>query len=128
MSATSPALTSRRRLLAVALAGLGVSAAALIAYEARLLVGQRYAATPFDDLISQLPERENAARLGTAVLAQEKSFDARSAALQLRARIKNSPLADVLATDLRSGHLTEVRGWILPETLAALCALSAKAA
>jgi len=125
MTAASDAPVSRRTLIAGGLAVIGLGAAALVAWQAPALMSPRYAPTPFDDLLSRLPDRDNARRLGKAVLS--KSFDARSTATQLRARIGSNSLGDAMTADLTQGRLTEVHGWVLPETLTSLCALAAKA-
>ena len=108
------------------LAALGVGVLAAIAFKAKALFGPHYPATPFDDLLSRLPDRENAGRLGSAVLKQEKSFDVHAASAQLRTHLGDRTLADVMNEDLQQRHLTEVHGWVLPETLTTLCALAAK--
>jgi hypothetical protein len=128
MTAAPNTSIPRRTLLAGGLAVLGLGAAALLAFKVPALLGPHYAPTPFDDLLSQLPDRENATRLGQAVLARQKNFDARNTASLLRARLKNRPLGDVLSAELQQGRVVEVRGWILPETMTTLCALAAKAA
>jgi hypothetical protein len=128
MTVASNTSIPRRTLLAGGLAVLGLGAAALLAFKAPALFGPRYAPTPFDDLLSQLPDRENAIRLGQVVLTRQKNFDPRNIASLLRARLKNRPLGDVLSAELQQGRVVEVRGWILPETLTTLCALAAKAA
>jgi hypothetical protein len=73
-----------------------------------------------------LPDRENAVVLGVAVLAQQRSFELHSAAARLRVRMKNTSLADAMSADLLEGHVMEVRGWVLPETLTTLCGIAAK--
>ncbi len=97
----------------------------LVALQGPALFGPHYPSTPFDDLLSRLPDRENASRLGSAVLKQETSFDAQAAAAQLRSRMGSRTLADVMNEDLQQRRLTEVHGWVLPETLTTLCALAA---
>jgi len=127
MTAASDAPVSRRTLIAGGLAVIGLGAAALVAWQAPALMSPRTAPTPYDDLLSRLPDRDNAKRLGKAALETRKSFDARATATQLRTRMGSDSLGDAMTADLGQGRLTEVHGWVLPETLTSLCALAAKA-
>jgi hypothetical protein len=124
---TDTSNTSRRTVLFGGLAALGVALAAAFAFKAKMLFGPHYPATPYDDLLSRLPDRENAARLGAAVLKQAPTFDAHDVAAPMRARLGGRALADVLTEDLQQHHIVEVHGWVLPETLTTLCALAAMA-
>ncbi|HEY5046678.1 MAG TPA: hypothetical protein VII49_01490 [Rhizomicrobium sp.] len=117
----------RRAFLAGGLALLGLGVAGGLFHEWPIIFGLHYPPTPYDDLLSRLPDRESAIRLGAAVLSAERSFDAHDTAVQLRARLKSEPLAEVLEAELRSGFLVEVHGWVLPNSLVKLCALAAKA-
>ena len=123
---TDTSNTSRRTVLFGGLAALGVALAATFAFKAKMLFGPHYPTTPYDDLFSLLPDRENAARLGTAVLKQNTLFDAHITAAQLRAQLGNRTLADAMGDDLRQQRIVEVHGWVLPATLTTLCALAAK--
>lgn len=126
MSESLKAKIARRPLLAGALAALGFAAAGGAVYETGLS-GARYQASPYDDLLNVLPDRANAAVLGKAVLAQNPTFDAEKTAAALREKIGNASLADAIAHDIERNNLIEVQGWVLPATLAELCALAAKA-
>jgi hypothetical protein len=119
---------ARRPLLAGLLGVLGVAAVGGAVYESGALFRKRYRPTPFDDLLSSLPDRDAAIRVGAAILAEEPGFDARKTAQQLRQEIGEKPLADVAAMDIDESRMVEIKGWVLPETLAKLCALAAKAA
>jgi hypothetical protein len=125
MTVASDTPLSRRTLIAGGLAVIGLGAAALLAWRAPALLSPRYAPTPYDDLLSRLPDRDNAKRLGKAAISH--SFDARATAAQLRARMGSNSLGDAMTADLAQGRLAEVHGWVLPETLTSLCALAAKA-
>jgi hypothetical protein len=46
----------------------------------------------------------------------------------MRERIAKRPLAQVMIEDISEGRVQEAGGWVMPETLALLCALAAKAA
>ena len=127
MSVVGKAQIERRPLLkglAVA-AGLAVVGAAL--FEAPKLLAPRHPSSPYDDLLAQLPDRDNAARIGAAYLSAHRSFDAAGTARDLRQQFASRPLAAVLENDLSEAHMAEAHGWVLPETLLALCALASKA-
>ncbi|MGD0191656.1 MAG: hypothetical protein ABSD74_13020 [Rhizomicrobium sp.] len=128
MSAADETTVPRRTVLAGGLIAFGLGAVALAAIEASKLVGRRYKPSPFDDLLSQIPDRDNAAVLGRSVLAQERSFDAAAAASQLRAGLKGKSLADAMRDELGRHDTVEVHGWILPRSLVLLSALAARAA
>jgi len=127
MSDGLKAMIARRPLLAGALAALGIAVAGGVVYEAGLS-GPSYPQTPYDDLLALLPDRVQAQVIGEAVVAANATFDVETTARQLRAHIGGKPLADVLAADMAADNITEVKGWVLPETMAQLCALAAAAA
>ncbi len=118
---------ARRPLLLGSLAGLGLAAIGLLAYETPRIFEPRYPRTPYDDLLGRLADRDDAVRLGSAVLAAESNFDPQSTARALRARLDAMSLAAATDADLRDARLTEVHGWVLPSTLTTLCALAASA-
>lgn len=126
MSESLKAKIARRPLLAGALAALGFAAAGGVAYEAGLFAPS-YPETPYDDLLRIVPERTNAIAVGKAAIAQHGTFDIGKTATALREKIGNMPLADAIARDIERNDLIEVQGWVLPVTLAGLCALAAKA-
>jgi hypothetical protein len=115
---------ARRPLLAGLFAALGIAAAGGAAYEAGLF-GPSWPASPYDDLLAALPERARAIEIGRAVLADNPGLDAKAMAQSLRARIAGRTLSDMLAADIAEQAIAEVHGWILPQTLAQLCALAA---
>lgn len=117
---------ARRPLLASV---LGIAGLAIIGggvYETVRDGARHYPRTPYDDLLDKLADREGAKALGAQVLAGGKSFDPATTAEALRPRLKGKALADVLENDIRTGAVTELRGWVIPQTLADLCALAAK--
>jgi hypothetical protein len=118
---------ARRRLLAGGLAGIGLAAVGLLAYEVPKVLETHYPKTPYDDLIGRLPNRDDAARLGSAVISAEKDFDPQRTARKLRDRLKSISLAAAADADARGSRLLEAGGWVLPYTLAELCALAASA-
>lgn len=120
----SEAVTRRRVLVGVfGLAGIVLLGDLL--FEAPRLLTRRYAPTPYDDLLSQLENRESAARLGKAALAAEPHFDARSAARALRQGPAKESLRTAIDADLAGGRLTEIHGWLLPATLVTVSAIAA---
>jgi hypothetical protein len=119
-------LISRRPFLASALALIGVAAVGGGAYEAGLF-RKHFSNDRYDDLLNALDNPDNAASVGAAVLAELPHFNAAETAASLRERIGKKKLGDVLDEDAAANRLIEAKGWVLPETLALLCALAAKA-
>ena len=101
---------------------------AVAALESGRLLRKRYAPSPYDDLLALLDNRDADAQIGEAVLAGLDDFKSKVAAANLRARIGNRGLGEIMREDASEGRLGEAGGWVLPETLALLCALAAKAA
>lgn len=110
------------------IAGGGATAVVAAGIAVRFLLRRRYAPSPYDDLLSLVENRDAAAQLGETVLADQAAFEPEQTALQLRKHIAGRPLAIVTADDVAQGHVAEAGGWVLPETLALICALAAKAA
>ncbi|MBI1330193.1 MAG: hypothetical protein GC166_09870 [Alphaproteobacteria bacterium] len=112
------------------LAGMiGVTGAIVLGggvYEAaRMMSYGRRHNTQYDDLLDLLDDRHEAGRIGRAVL-EDAQFEPWTAAPQLRNRIaEHGDLAGAIEDDAEQARLVEVNGWMLPETLALLCALSA---
>ena len=118
-------LLTRRNIL-IGAGGVVVLAAA--GFEGRRLFRKRYAPSPYDDLLALLDDRDADAQIGEAVLADIDDFDANLVADEVREGIAKRPLAQVLIEDISEGRLLEAGGWVMPETLALLCTLAAKAA
>jgi hypothetical protein len=114
-----------RRNIVIGAGGAVVLAAA--AYEGVHLLAKRRAPTPYDDLMARLDDRDADAQIGEMVLANFDNFDAKTVAAELRLRLQSKSLPDVMLDDVRGGRVMEAGGWVLPETLALLCALAAKA-
>lgn len=117
---------ARRPLLASV---LGIAGLAIIGggvYEGIHRVTHHYPRTPYDDLLYKLADRESAKAMGAQVLATEKTFDVKATAHALRLHLHHRDLADVLEEEIRESAVTELRGWVIPQTLAQLCALAAK--
>ena len=117
-------LLTRRNIL-IGAGGAVVLAAA--SFEGGRLLRKRYAPSPYDDLLALLEDRDADAQIGEAVLADIDDFDAKSVSASVRERIGKRRLAQVMIDDAGDGRLLEANGWVMPETLALLCALAAKA-
>lgn len=116
---------SRRPFLAGLFGLLGLSVIGGTVYEAAHVLNRRYPPTAFDDLLDLLPDRESAEKIGVVVIANSRAFDVRKLATDLRHKIGKQALTDVIEADVTTGHLTEIGGWIMPETLTRLCGLAA---
>ncbi len=110
------------------LIGGGVVAAGGLAVGGRYLLRKRHAPSPYDDLLALLDDRDADAQIGETVLAELDDFDPKLVADDVRTRVEGRPLAQVVTEDAVEGRVVEAGGWIMPETLALLCALAAKAA
>lgn len=107
------------------IAGLGAAGAAVAAglYRFTDLFVKHYAATPYDDVLAMLADREQAARIGAFVSAAPEP---QALAARLRALLKQDGLTGAVKADLAADRLVEVDGWLLPQSLALLSALAAK--
>jgi hypothetical protein len=84
---------------------------------------KHYAPTPYDDMLGALQDREQAAKLGALV-----SDAPAPPALAAKLRLAFQPdLTAAARADAASGRLAEVGGWVVPESVALLSALAAKA-
>jgi hypothetical protein len=112
----------KRRTLIGGVVAAGAAVAAGI-YRFTDLFVKHYPPTPYDDLLGQLTDREQAAKLGAKA---PLTSDAQSQAARLRASLQGRDLATAANADIAAGRLVEVDGWLVPQTLAELCALAAK--
>lgn len=118
-------LLTRRNIL------IGAGGAVVVAgsaYEAIRLVRGHHPASPYDDLLARLEDRDSAAELGKAMLAEVGTFDAKAASAALRAKFARATLAPTALADATAGDLLEASGWVVPEAVGLLCELAAKAA
>ena len=127
MSDDRKGTVARRPVLAALGAVIGAGAVGGLVYEASRLLGPRSRGGAYGDLISLLPDRDDAVIVGRAVLSGGGSFQARDVATTLRQKIGQRPLPEVLGEDVVQGRVVETAGWVLPATFAELCALAAKA-
>ncbi len=126
MSAVEKPGIARRPLLVGLLVTGALALAGLAAIESPRLFARHYPPTPYDDLLSLLPDRDSAAQLGRAYISAQKSFDTGNTAIALRRRIAGKSLVDAADADFAEARMVEAHGWVLPETLVLLCALAAK--
>ena len=106
----------------------GAAALALLgggfALNYRRIVRPWYAPTPYDDLLRQIVDRRPAATLGQTVARTLPHLDA--AALAARLRRPGFALAERARGDAAAGRVVEVRGWVVPESVALYAALAAQ--
>jgi hypothetical protein len=76
------------------------------------------------DLLASLGSREQVDLVGKAVLADMPEFRATNVKA-LRHAISSSSLEALSVADAMQGRIVEAQGWVLPETLARLCAVVA---
>ena len=129
MSVADKMPLARRSFLAGAFGALVVAGIAMLEVPRLLpnLLARHYPPSPYDDLFALLPDRENAARLGAVLVRGRDRSDARATALSLRQKIGGHSLATAIASDVADSRLAEAQGWLIPESLADLCALAAMA-
>ena len=113
----------KRRTLIAGVAAAGAAVAAGL-YRFTDLFVKHYPPTPYDDVLSVLVDREEAARFGALVRAAPAPG---ALAAKLRAALKPHGLAGAVGADIAAGRLTEVDGWVVPQSVALLSALAAKA-
>jgi hypothetical protein len=106
--------------------GIGVGALVLIGGAGlgyRHFFGRWYAPTPYDDLLQQIVDRRPAARLGAEAVRAMPGFD--TAKLAARLRQPGFTLSRA-REDAAAGRVTEVSGWMVPETVALYSALASQ--
>jgi CRISPR/Cas system CMR subunit Cmr4 (Cas7 group RAMP superfamily) len=112
----------RRNMIAgVVAAGAAVTAGL---YRFTDLFVKHYPASPYDDVLVHLTDREQAARLGAHVTGP---FDIKSQATRLRLMFQGQTFASAATADIATGRMVEVSGWLLPQTVVALSVLAARA-
>jgi hypothetical protein len=114
-----------RRPLLASLAGLFGVAVVGVAYEGVHVFGRRYPRTKFDDLLDQLTDRESAAKLGHAAVAETPNFDVKTAARALRTGSGRGSVARAMDADIAQGRLVTVQRWVLPESLVLVASIAA---
>ena len=112
----------KRRDVVAALTAAGVAVTAGLYRFTDLLV-KHYAPTPYDELLMRLTDREEAAKLGGQLTGP---FDLASQSARLRDRFRKQDLTSAANSDIAAGHLVELGGWVVPETVALLSVLAAR--
>ena len=116
---------SRRPLLVAlgSVVGIGVVGGAIYEGGHRLFRGSPKG--PYGDLLEGLGDLGDATRVGRAVLTRMPGFQATKVAGRLRSTMAGRSLPAVLVQDVSLGRIEEVENWVVPTTLAQLCALAA---
>jgi len=117
---------TRRRALAGAAAGLGLAAAGAAAWELFRRIRPHYRQTQYDDLLSLLPDRDEAIVVGNVVRNKAEQIEPWRIAPALRERLNGHTLEEVAMRDVAEARLVEAAGWLMPESVALLCALAAE--
>jgi hypothetical protein len=114
----------RRRSVLIGLAAMLVAAGGA-AWRFHLF-GPHYPPTPYDDLLNQITDREPAMIFGRAALigAPAESADRLAVALRKDGRT----LSARAATEPGEAQVTEVAGWVVPQSVAQYSALAAAVA
>ena len=107
------------------LAGVVAAGAAVAAglYRFTDLFVKHYAPTPYDDVLARLIDREQAIKLGAAMPGR---LEPGMLAARLRAGLAPG-LTAAAEADVAAGRMMEVKGWLLPESVALLAALASRA-
>lgn len=117
------AQTTRRWLLG----GIAAIAAAAVALRGLpRLLHHHYRRTSFDDLLSKLADRDSSVKFGRVLAGVPDSTEA--LATLLRERLSHGELRSVVTQELLQGHIFVAGGWVVPESLALICALAAREA
>lgn len=116
---------SRRPLLAALGSIVGIGLVGGVIYEGGHRLFRNGDKGPYGDLLAGLEDRDEAARVGRAVLGEMPEFRAASVAGRLRSAMDGQPLQAVLMQDVSTGQVKEVENWVLPNTLVMLCGLAA---
>ena len=111
----------RDAIAAVTAAGIAVAAGV---YRFTDVIVKHYPPTPYDDLLNRLTDRGQAIKLGSQL---QGDFDVTHQVARLRATLANRDLGAAVSADIGAGRMVEIAGWVVPETLALLSALAAKA-
>jgi hypothetical protein len=85
---------------------------------------KHYAPTPYDDLLSKLDDRDWAARFGAAAQRALPDYRPQAAAVRLHGLVGSGTLKTAALRDAGTGRLVEVKGWLVPESVALIAALA----
>jgi len=113
----------KRRAFVGSLALAGAAVAAGLCRSTDLFV-KHYPPTPYDDVLAALADRGRAAAFGAMV----RDAPAPGVlAAQLRGALKPNGLTGLVRSDIATDRLAEVDGWVVPQSVALLSALAARA-
>lgn len=112
----------KRRTLLAGLGALAVAAGGAVWL--RKPFRKTYPPTPYDDLLTRIDDRDWAAKFGVAVLATLPAFTPATGAATLRARLGKETLQAAAQRDADAGRLLDVKGWLVPESIALMAALA----
>lgn len=115
---------TRRAIVIGTVAIVGTTAAVL---EGPKLLRKRHTPSPYDDLLDQLDDRDACAQIGEAYLAGKPGFTPGTVAADLRRRLAGTSLENASVEEANRGRVVEANRWLMPESLALMCALAAKA-
>jgi len=118
-----PPKLSRRSLTIGGIAAGGAAIIAGVVYEAPKLFKRRPHGE-YAELVSKLGDPEKAAIVGRVM--QDRGSLTKEEISELKTALTGKPLADVAVADAKDDRLAEANGWVLPATLATLCALAAQ--
>jgi hypothetical protein len=120
---------ARRPFLASVLGIFGIAVAGGTLYEGARLFGRRYPRTKFDDLLDQLPDRESAAKLGHAALAQAQTDiplpSPAAIAREIRSGASGGSVSKAVNADIAQGRIVPIQGWLLPMSLVEVATIAA---
>ena len=118
-----PPKLSRRSLTIGGIAAGGTAIIAGAVYEVPKLFKRRPHGE-YADLVSKLSDPEKAAIVGRVM--QDRGSLTKEEISELKAALGANSLADIATADAKKDQLAEANGWVLPATLATLCALAAQ--
>jgi hypothetical protein len=116
----------RRTLLLGGTALAAAAAAGGAAWKLRLF-RKRYPPTPYDDVLARLMDREWAEKFGAQALRTMPDFAPAAAAARLRATLGTGSLEAAALREAQAGQLLEAGHWLVPESVALIAALAARA-
>lgn len=118
----------KRRSIITGAAAAGTAVAAGL-YRFTDLFVKHYPPTPYDDLLTLVVDREQAAKLGHTLVADlphggYPGLSSDNIAKELRQRLAGRNLRDVVLADVAAGKTVERNGWVLPLSVALLSTLA----
>ncbi|MDE2466854.1 MAG: hypothetical protein KGO02_24535 [Alphaproteobacteria bacterium] len=119
---------TRRTLLVTGTgAALGLGTAAALTYGFGLW-RRPWPSSPYDDLLERLPVEDGATVLGQAVQKALPGLHDGTVAAQLRRRLNGTSLRELVRKDAAERQVVTISGWIMPRSVAEICALAASTA